>query len=190
MQLPSIVWISAVIGFAIILYALPNFRDKTQFTSWANLAVLILTLIALVWYTYDTHRLTEQTVEANLRPIVLVQGVINWANLTFTQEQNEAIVGNPIEFRILKNTALNFRGYIINNGQKYTLIFGNQVSGRNYLKIWGWVPPDSSLYAIYNPDVPSVTVTAPNGILTIGTGSFFRLKTLHTGNRLKKNSNI
>ncbi|MDD2657599.1 MAG: hypothetical protein PHD04_02985 [Candidatus Pacebacteria bacterium] len=164
MQLPLIVWVSAVVGFGVILYSLPDFQDKAQFSSWANLTVLILTLIALIWYAYDTHRLTEQTVEKDLRPIVLVQGVINWPVLSFTSGPNGTVAGTPIQFVILKNTALNFRGYIINNGQKYNLLFGNQASGRNFLKTWGWVAPGDSLSAVYDPNISPVAVTAPNGI--------------------------
>lgn len=174
MQFPLIVWISGVIGFAIISYSLPDFRDKIQFTSWATLTVLILTLITLVWYTYDTHRITEQTVQANLRPIVLVQGVINWDSLAFTSGPNGTILGPQIQFVILKNTALDFHGYIVINNQKYNLIFGNIISSQNdpdtntsrnlFFKTWGWVPPNGLLNAIYDPNVLPTAIAAPNGI--------------------------
>lgn len=36
-----------------------------------NILLLGLTLVVLVWYAYDTHRIANQTLESNLRPVIL-----------------------------------------------------------------------------------------------------------------------
>ncbi len=174
MQIPLIVWLSSIVAFAAVIYKLPDFNDAAQFTSWATLSVLAATLVTLVWYAYDTHRIAQQTVESNLRPIVLVQGVLNWSTLSYTASAGGIIHGPPIEFQVLNHTALNFRGYIVNANQRHDLIFGNAVSTKvstttpmpmtTYLKTWGWVPPNNYLNAVYDPTIPGTSTTGDNGI--------------------------
>jgi hypothetical protein len=137
-----------------------------KFLPWLNFIVLTLTLAFLIWYTYDTHRIANQTVEANLQPVVLRSGFIpNWDAIHF-EMQSSTIAGQPIQFTIFKNIAKDFSGFVILNGRKYQLLFGNQISQvqnsssassssgttLTYTPTWGWMSPNSILLAIFNPN--------------------------------------
>lgn len=128
--------------------------------------ILGLTLIVLLVYTWDTHRIAQQTVEANLKPIVLRSGYIpSWESLSFSTE-GDAIRGTPMQFSIWKNIAMDIHGYIILNGEKYTLVFGSQQisqiassqpSSTNstssiittaFDPTWSWIAPNNTLQAL------------------------------------------
>lgn len=130
-----------------------------------NFVILGLTLIVLVRYAYDTHRIADQTSRSNLRPVVLRNGYIpNWDSIAFTIQGN-TISGPEISFRILKNIAENINGYIILNNRKYTLLFGGPISSATPASptsssaqqlialnpTWGWLAPDNTLSAKFNP---------------------------------------
>src|SRR3989344_5412046 len=116
--------------------------------SGINLVVLTATLIVLVWYAYDTHRIADQTIEANLRPVILRSGYIH------SWKDNKIENGKPIQFTILKNIAKDIQGYIIIDGYKYRLLFGNEISkvseeGSWLSQTWGWMKPETSIYAAF-----------------------------------------
>lgn len=102
-----------------------------QFSNQINLLALLSTLVVLVWYAYDTHRIANQTVEVNLRPLILRSGFIeSWDGLNFSIE-NGVLNGIPLGFSILKNIAKDISGYIIINGKKYKLFFANNISSKD-----------------------------------------------------------
>lgn len=131
-------------------------------SDWANLfyiislVLAIVTLFVLIQYASDTKVIAIQTREGNLqslRPLILRSGVIDWKDIKFEFKDN-FINGNPLQFIILKNVASNISGYIIIDRHKYTLLFGNDISridknAYKYYPAWGWMKPDTILYAVY-----------------------------------------
>lgn len=102
-----------------------------QFYTQFNLFALVSTLGVLIWYTYDTHRIANQTVEGNLRPLILRSGFIeSWESIKFSIESG-VLGGRLLEFAILKNIAKDISGYIIIDGKKFQLIFANNISRKN-----------------------------------------------------------
>ena len=96
-----------------------------------NLLALVLTLGVLFWYAYDTNRIANQTVESNLRPVILRSGWIkNWDDIKFSIK-NAELKGEPIRFTILKNIVKDISGHIILNRRKYKLHFANDVTKRD-----------------------------------------------------------
>lgn len=126
--------------------------------SGLTLIVLTLTLVVLVWYTIETHKIAIQTEESNLRPVILRDGFINWSNINFTENQStNRIDGTPIRFTILKNIATSIKGHIVIDGYSYQLLWGNAITQQDegtfsYFPIWGWMKPGTILFAIFNPN--------------------------------------
>lgn len=124
---------------------------------WGNV-VLIITLLVLIWYTIETHRIANQTKESNLRPVILRSGFVeNWDDVKFTFEGNELKAGKFLEFTILKNIATSINGYIIKNGLKFDLLFANDVSKIEENKFsfqpnWGWMKTDTRVVAIFKEE--------------------------------------
>jgi hypothetical protein len=128
----------------------------SEFLPFFNFIVLSLTLGALAWYAYDTHRIANQTQETNLRPIVLRSGFIHkWEEIKFEYGRDGNIIGGKLmEFTILKNIAKDIKGEIVLNGYRYKLLFGNNISKIDTKKTrlsdaWGWMKPDSIIYAAF-----------------------------------------
>lgn len=135
-----------------------------QFSTQLNLLALLVTLVVLIWYAYDTHRIADQTVEANLRPLILRSGFIeSWENIRFSTETG-ILEGKPIEFSILKNIAKDISGYIVISKKKYQLLFANHISRKDdgirlvdsYKPIeyrfepnWGWMNAGTMISAIF-----------------------------------------
>ncbi|MBN1585689.1 hypothetical protein JW899_04995 [Candidatus Uhrbacteria bacterium] len=144
----------------------PNIFSDLSF--WSTV-VLVITLIVLIWYTIETHRIASQTKESNLRPVVLRSGFIeNWEKLTFKFE-NGNLEGIPLKFAILKNIATSINGYIIKNGYKFKLLFGNAISKVDENKLsfipkWGWMKPDGIVYAFFE-ESGKVESQKPNQIV-------------------------
>jgi hypothetical protein len=124
-----------------------------SFLPQLNLAILVLTLGTLIWYTYDTNRIANQTQENSLRPVILRSGFIdNWESIKFNDEANGKVTGKLIQFTILKNIAKDIEGYIVINGKYHELFFGNDISkiedgSITMIKKWGWMRPDTTIYA-------------------------------------------
>jgi len=117
-----------VLTLLLLILAVILFPDAI---SAINLVVLTATLIVLVWYAYDTHRIANQTIEGNLRPLILRSGFIeSWGNIKYSIK-NGVLEGKPLEFSILKNIAKDISGYIIINKRKYQLLFANYISGKD-----------------------------------------------------------
>ena len=120
-----------------------------------TLVVLVFTLAALLWYAWDTHRIANQAQESNLRPVILRSGFIeNWQKVKFQFQDNKLIDGKPLEFAILKNIVTDINGYIVIDGYKYKLLFGNDISklGENlyyFSENWGWMKPDTNIFVIF-----------------------------------------
>ncbi len=145
-------------------------------SDWANTFYIlsfvlgVITLFILIQYASDTRTLAIQAQETNLmslRPLVLRSGIDDWDTIDF-QIKDGNIEGKPLQFVVLKNVAANISGYIVINGNKYTLLFGNDISqiATNTYKFypaWGWMQPNTILYAKFLPN--SKTDTAePNQI--------------------------
>jgi len=102
-----------------------------QFSIQLNLLALVITLGVLVWYAYDTHRIANQTIEGNLRPLILRSGFIqSWEDVKFSTNKG-ILEGKPLEFSILKNIAKDISGYIVINNKKYRLLFANSISSKD-----------------------------------------------------------
>jgi len=122
--------------------------------SFWNTLVLVITLIVLIIYTIETHKLSIQAKDANLRPVLLRSGFLKDWNIEFIFNKNILISGKPIQFSVLKNIVTSISGYIIKNGKKYQLLFGNDISKNeenlvSYCEFWGWMKPENSIYAIF-----------------------------------------
>lgn len=134
-----------------------------------------LTLIVLIYYAYDTHRIANQTVESNLRPVILRSGVITWTTVQFTINDKGGITGHPLKFSSFKNIATDITGYIIINNRQHNLLFGNQESliisttttvpsQQGYVPTWGWLPSGSMVQAIFDPRQEPMATTEENKI--------------------------
>jgi hypothetical protein len=133
----------------------------------ASFVVLSLTLVVLLVYTIDTHRIAEQTVEANLRPIILRNGwIIDW-KVASLEDMNDVKVSLPhfLEFINEKNIAQEIRGFIIINGKKHDLLFSNNTPLTlmdfvgdsvkpdlviGFAPVWGWLPKGGKLHATFS----------------------------------------
>ncbi|OGY31502.1 MAG: hypothetical protein A3C02_00835 [Candidatus Andersenbacteria bacterium RIFCSPHIGHO2_02_FULL_45_11] len=126
-----------------------------------NLLALIATLIVLIWYAYDTHRMANQTVESALRPVILRQGkILDWkVNSTSDIQSN----GFTLEFLNQKNIVKDISGHIIIQHKKYKLHFGNEITeeaitengkevGKKIILFekWGWLPIGGAIHASYD----------------------------------------
>jgi len=153
-----------ILGVSIIVFTAISIAGLkyTAYVSWLNLVILSLTLFVLVWYAYDTHRITVQTIETNLRPIILRSGFVKkWEDVVFDLTDKKLdIVNPPLSFKVFKNIATDIEGYIIINRKKFTLLFGNEISklsetpdGNVHVQFnpsWGWMEPNSLIHAIYD----------------------------------------
>lgn len=121
---------------------------------WSTV-ILTITLCFLIWYTIETHRIADQTKESNLRPVILRSGFIeNWDKIKYEFKNNHLIEGAPLEFTILKNIATSINGYIIKDGFKFELLFGNEISNvyENQFSFnpkWGWMKANTKVFAIF-----------------------------------------
>ena len=140
-----------------------------------NTIVLTLTLATLIWYAIDTHRIANQTVEVNLRPVILRSGwIVDWK---VQSVEDVSTTGEPkfIEFTNQKNIAKDITGYIVIGSKKYTLLFGNDVSkevttdeNATVTKIgvapkWGWLPAGGKVHATFEKQ-KFETTSEPNQI--------------------------
>lgn len=130
-----------------------------------NFLVLFLTLSVLVWYAWDTHRIANQTIEVNLRPVLLRSGwIVDW-KIQSVEDSNETGKLKFIEFTNQKNIAKDIIGHLIIEGKKYILLFGNEVSqeivsadeNASVTKVgvapkWGWLPAGGKLYATFEKE--------------------------------------
>jgi hypothetical protein len=122
--------------------------------SFWNVVVLTITLVILIWYTIETHRIAKQSIETNLRPIILRSNYIDkWEDIKY-KKINGVFVGTSISFAVLKNIATSINGFIIINKYQYPLLFGCQISTSDmitkYEPNWGWMKPDNLIYAIFD----------------------------------------
>lgn len=127
-----------------------------------NTIVFSVTLVILLFYAYDTRRIANQTEENATRPVVLRSGYIaSWDDIHFTVEETDSgqriTSGEALQFIVLKNIAQNITGEIVLNGKKYPLLFGGQKlspvgsASFAYLPELGWVKPDATLFAAFDP---------------------------------------
>lgn len=121
------IWTVAIIVIAVAVFVFVY----PLYISWFNTLILSLTLGVLIWYAYDTHRIADQSVGANLRPVILRSGWISkWEDVKFSIK-NGQLDGELLQFTILKNIAKDISGYIVLNNKKYRLLFANEISQIN-----------------------------------------------------------
>lgn len=144
--------ILTVLTVAVVAYLEPNLQGLI------NLVILILTLIVLIVYAYDTRRIANQSVEANLRPVILRSGDIpSWDSIKFSIEDGKNNAANKmIEFKILKNIAKDIEGYIVLSNKKYSLLWGSNITGQGQgtfrlVPSWGWMEPGNWVWAAFDP---------------------------------------
>lgn len=136
---------------------------------WLNFIVLTLTLVVLIFYAFDTHRIANQTVEANLKPVILRSGVIlGWDDLLLKTQNKPSSDGHYLEFTNHKNLAQNITGYLVISKKKYPIFFGNEISsfevkdsaaagkGMSIFPSWGWLPPGGKVYGFTNGSTDDV----------------------------------
>lgn len=144
-------------------------NDTKEMTAdvYALLFVQVATLVILVFYAKDTHRIANQAQESNLRPIVLRGGFLkNWHVVKpLNVETSKSPIGEPIVFRIHKNIATDINGYIVLEKYKYSLVFFNEISAHrdgpiisndklsnlkefSVSETWGWMQPESLIYTL------------------------------------------
>lgn len=128
-----------------------------------NGIILFTTLIVLLWYAYDTHRIANQTIESSLRPVILRTGqILDWKVLSL-EDMKKAKNFNPtLEFTNNKNIATDISGYMILDDKRYDLVFTNNVRGTIindafktevvYNLKWSWLPSGGNLLASYDKD--------------------------------------
>lgn len=139
-------------------------------------AVLTLTLIALLFYAYDTHRIADQGSTAFLRPVILREGVVeNWNVPSVKQINQSGSSEGILRFRNLRNIAQDISGYIILENKKYKLVFGNDASEKHieidgskrtqshFFPKWEWLPEDGLVTATYQEEESEET-PRENGI--------------------------
>ena len=171
---------------------------------FANLIAILATLLVLCKYTIDTNKMANQMQESNLRPVILRSGFIrNWSDLapTFRNPNHEVtLAGTQIQFRILKNIAMDISGYIVVDHRKYQLLFGNDISklhtdpGLNVAMIsfepsWGWMQPNYSVYALFIQDSSEETKEENNIYIKykdIEGNSYYTLENVHFSQRTLK----
>jgi hypothetical protein len=116
--------------------------------------LLTITLGFLIWYTIETHKLSKQAKDTNLRPIILRSGTIEkWDSLEFPVDKNNNLLNPPLIFEIQKNIATSITGYVIKNNKKHILIFSHEVAQKGnkstFFENWGWVKENSRLSSIF-----------------------------------------
>ncbi len=142
-------------------------------TILAAVVSVIALVVSYLGYT-DSHRVAKQTLDITLRPALLVEGYIDWGDIKFTKHQDNTISGNFIALSSLLNIAQNITGSITINGKKYTLMFGNNASAgiqitngtttqiNRFVKEWGWIPPNSTLYTMFDPTQGTMSAESNN----------------------------
>lgn len=172
-----------IVSLALIVLLISSFigLKYSKYLNFLNFLILGLTLVVLIWYTYDTHRMADQTIESNLRPVILRSSfVLGWNTIQFRVNENNVILGDPLQFTVLKNIAKDISGYIVIDNQKRPLWFGSsQISpiliasdtantpsqqGTSYSLSWGWLAPGNVVQAIYDPRLNPATTTEENKI--------------------------
>lgn len=147
-----------VLVLLVVSVFYPNYLEInfTLLIQLLTLVVSVITGMALLLYVFDTNRIANQTIDSNLRPVMLRSGFINlWEDIKFKYDKDEAIKdGKLLQFSIWKNIAKDIKGYIILDGYKYDLLFGNDISkvGEKDIKLtqkWGWMKPESVIYAAH-----------------------------------------
>lgn len=104
-------------------------------------------------------RLKDIQQDTSLRPIILRSSNISWDILQPLADRPDKKIFSYkkdefLEFTILKNIATEIEGKIILNGEAYRLHFFNDLNQIQRDKIaceekWGWVQPDTKLYAFF-----------------------------------------
>jgi hypothetical protein len=120
--------------------------------------VLLMTAGLVAAYAYETHKMTEQMKENDLRPVILRKGFIeNWDTLKFTFDGQKLVSGTLIEFKILRGIAIDISGCIVVGGYKYKLLFTNDVvkigeNTHSLTESLGWMSPETPVYALYRDE--------------------------------------
>jgi Ca2+/Na+ antiporter len=147
-----------ILGILIVIFILITASFSVNLLSWLNLVMLTATLIVLIWYAYDTNRIANQTIETNLRPVILRSGYLEkWDNVASTENSVNLKNNKIIYLKILKNIAKDIEGYFFLKNKKYKLLFANEITrievgedSFSYLEKWAWMGQDAVLSAIYN----------------------------------------
>jgi len=150
-------YLSLIILVIIVIVGVFKFP---QILTQINLLALLATLAVLIWYAYDTRRIANQTIDSNLRPIVLRSGLnIDWKFRPI--KANTSNRSNFIEIENLKNIAMDIEGYIILDKRQYKLLFGresfdnkpeNKVKKFEFVDSfkWQWLPQNSKVFASFD----------------------------------------
>ncbi len=151
-----IFWVSVPVWLTLFLF--PLFINIFKKSIALSDFILFITAGFIIAYTYETRKMGEQIKEGNLRPVILRSGFVeNWQKIKFRFHDNKLVDGKPLEFTILKNVATDINGYIVIDGYKYKLLFGNYISKIEenifyFSENWGWMRPDTKLSAVYKED--------------------------------------
>lgn len=138
----------------MINYLSTNKEVITLILGILNFLVLTATLIILFIYTIYTRQIAKQTISANLVPLLLRVGKVDFNTIEGTIGKTSTNFEKFIRFVNNKNIALDIQGYIIVNQKKYKLYFGNSLTTyqgiQEVLPKWQSLPTNAELLASYN----------------------------------------
>jgi hypothetical protein len=142
--------------------------------TWLPIILSGLALFVSILGYWDTHRVANHTLDSSLRPVILAGGYLDWTEINFIKASDGSISGTPLAFSITGNIAQDIEGYIVKDGKKYELLFGNSATDklidgtdtpiRRFVKQWAWIPAGSTIYAVFDPSVSEVGSGTSNEI--------------------------
>jgi hypothetical protein len=149
-----ILCLSIFVAFGLIFFSFWRLEIKDALT----IAILALTALALVWTTVDASKNAAESRVADLRPVILRDGVVDWPEFT----KNIAKEKIMTSFFVKTNIATNIYGYIVVNGKKYSMSFVITKNGEKpgqfiYYEVTststaGWTLPDKLIVGGTFPD--------------------------------------
>ncbi|GEM_PF-3390168 len=154
-------FITILLLILALFFAIKKFRSLNQFISEyqeANTVISLLTfiiyfltLIALISYVVDTHRMAVQSESGHLRPVILREGYITDINsIRFNVTDGHLRDGKPIVFAIKNQIATDISGYIIINYRQYPLFLTSESVPNGYLERLGWQSPETKISAVFD----------------------------------------
>lgn len=111
-----ILYVSVSLFFALTLYVL----RYLEIGQALNIAILAFTATVLIWTTVDAKRNALEAQQADLRPVILRDGVISsWSDFK-NLVKSQAV---HVTFFVANNVATNVSGYVVADGKKYPFSF-------------------------------------------------------------------
>lgn len=149
-----ILYLSFAGAVAASLFSLRNLETGTAL----NVTILAFTALAIVWTTIDAKNNALEAQRANLRPVILRDGIIsNWLAFKAATEREET----NTNFLVANNIATNVTGYVVVGNKKYILSFAISKPGALPNQFISQISRDSSVTWIL-PNRPIAGSTYPD----------------------------